>query len=70
MLYEESLNTVLAQEMSRFNRLLTVMRDSLNNMDLALRGLQVRTPLPLCQVMSAFKMSTGVSIKPLCDRVL
>jgi hypothetical protein len=42
VLYEESLNTVLAQEMSRFNRLLSVMRESLINMDLAIKGLQVR----------------------------
>jgi dynein heavy chain, axonemal len=48
VLYEQSLNTVLAQEMSRFNRLLGTMRDSLAAMDLALKGLQVRAP---CRVL-------------------
>jgi dynein heavy chain len=41
VLYEQSLNTVLAQEMARFNRLTSVMRDSLAGLDLALKGLQV-----------------------------
>lgn len=39
--YEESMNTVLVQEMVRYNRLLSVMRDSLENLKLALAGLQV-----------------------------
>ena len=35
--YEESMNTVLAQEMSRFNRLTAVMKDSLRNISLAIQ---------------------------------
>ncbi len=41
VLYEESLNTVLAQEASRFNKLLAVMHESLANLKLALAGLLV-----------------------------
>lgn len=41
VMYEESMNTVLAQEMARFNKLTAVLRDSLKNMDLAIQGLTV-----------------------------
>ncbi len=37
--YEESMNTVLAQELLRFNRLVTVIRSSLQEMQKAMRGL-------------------------------
>lgn len=40
-LYEESMNTVLAQEMIRYNRLTSVMRPSLINVRKALKGLVV-----------------------------
>ena len=39
--YDESLNQVLCQEMLRYNRLLSIIRTSLINLDKALQGLQV-----------------------------
>ena len=44
--YDESMNTVLAQEMERFNRMTDVIRDSLNNIDLAIQG-TVPVPVPV-----------------------
>lgn len=41
MRYEQSLNQVLCQEMLRYNRLLSVIRNSLINLDKAVQGLQV-----------------------------
>jgi len=40
-LYEESMNTVLMQELFRYNRLLSVMQDSLMNLQKGLKGLVV-----------------------------
>jgi dynein heavy chain len=39
--YEQSLNQVLCQEMLRYNRLLSVIRESLVNLQKAVQGLQV-----------------------------
>lgn len=40
-LYEESMNTVLVQELIRYNRLLKVMQESLVNLQKGLKGLVV-----------------------------
>lgn len=40
-LYEESMNTVLVQELIRYNRLLKVMLESLLNLKKGLKGLVV-----------------------------
>lgn len=40
-LYEESMNTVLIQEIIRYNKLLEVMLDSIKNAKKALKGLIV-----------------------------
>merc|ERR1711865_554289 len=39
--YDESMNTVLVQELQKFNRLLGVVRKSLKDLQLALKGLVV-----------------------------
>jgi dynein heavy chain len=39
--YEESMNTVLVQELIRYNRMLSVMKESLLNLKKGLKGLVV-----------------------------
>ncbi|XP_044735429.1 dynein axonemal heavy chain 1-like [Chrysoperla carnea] len=41
VMYEESLNTVLGQEVLRYNRLLAIIKDSLQNLIKAIKGLVV-----------------------------
>jgi len=71
--YEESLNSVLSQEMERFNKLTDVVRASLNNISLAIQGLQVMSSdmdkayksLAINQVPALWHAASYPSLKPL-----
>ena len=71
--YDDSMNTVLAQEMERFNRMTEVLRESLVNIDLAIQGLQVMSAemdaayrsLAVNQVPQLWKGASYPSLKPL-----
>eukprot|EP00899_Mesostigma_viride_P020786 jgi/Mesvir1/28709/Mv19680-RA.1 len=75
VLYEESMNTTLHQEMVRFNRLLVVIRSSLQAMDKALKGLVVMSSemerayhsLCLNQLPAMWKNVSYPSLKPLAS---
>lgn len=53
--YEESMNTVLTQEVIRYNKLLTAIRSSLNEMLKALKGLVVMSQALETMVDSLYK---------------
>ncbi|KAG2451278.1 hypothetical protein HYH02_003884 [Chlamydomonas schloesseri] len=71
--YEESMNTVLAQEASRFNKLLAVLHESLANIELAIQGLLVMSSeleaafasIAINQVPELWKRRSYPSLKPL-----
>ncbi|XP_063228083.1 LOW QUALITY PROTEIN: dynein axonemal heavy chain 7-like [Bacillus rossius redtenbacheri] len=76
-LYSESMNTVLVQEMDRFNRLLSTIRTSLETLKRAIAGLVVMTPdleamttaLLINRVPEAWQHVSYPSLKPLASYV-
>lgn len=69
------MNTVLVQEMSRFNRLTAVMKDSLKNISLAIQGLLVMSneleaayrAIAVNQVPELWMKASYPSLKPLAS---
>ena len=76
--YEDSMNTVLQQELLRYNKLLSIIRSSLINVGKAIKGEvplsleleQICTSLFNNQLPEAFAKRSYPSLKPLASYVL
>uniref|UniRef100_A0A061SKB3 Dynein heavy chain n=1 Tax=Tetraselmis sp. GSL018 TaxID=582737 RepID=A0A061SKB3_9CHLO len=78
VLYEESLNTVLVQEMLRFNRLISKIRESLKSINLAIEGMVVMgaeleaayNSIGINEVPALWKSVSYPSLRPLGSYLL
>eukprot|EP00803_Ostreobium_quekettii_P003694 evm.model.scf_198.7 EVM.evm.TU.scf_198.7 scf_198:70733-88803(+) len=75
--YDESMNQVLCQEMLRYNVLITIIRNSLSNLEKAIQGLQVMSSdldkvfrsMAAGEVPALWKGKSFPSLKPLAGYV-